>query len=516
MGWRMTRTSLLLLILLLLIAAPASAQNANAPQAGVVESVEVTGVSRDDLSPGLRRDLDALAGLPLNRDVASALALRIEAERPDVIAAIREMPQADGRVRVVFVVARVAQDSDLSANINARYIVERVEIAGMADERISQALRDDLQALVGRRLEEDEADRLAKRLKDEQPDYDVGRRVSRGKAPGQISVVFALKRSESSWWIPYNSEISKLVFHQDQGWSGALNLLMSGEHNNFGIGLVKGNNDDLVEEYSGFSLSAQNREVGTRRLGLGVKFARYTQEWKGATLDALSADPRIADPYRVRRTVEPVVTVALTRHIRVNAGVSASQLDPLPASTIAARHANAATASVMFSRGWRPQQPIDTGSRPPVRHRLDANYQVRAGRDGLDSDFIYTRHLARASYRFWHKNDTFLWDFHAGGISGRAPLFERFTLGDSMTLRGWNKYDLVPAGADRVVYQSAEYRFRGFAYFFDAGAIWSPGADRKLRLSTGLGYHTDHLVLTIGVPLNADKMRGRVILGVRF
>ena len=36
---------------------------------------------------------------------------------------------------------------------------------------------------------------------------------------------------------------------------------MSGDRNLFSIGLVKGNNDDLVEEYGGFSLRVQNREA---------------------------------------------------------------------------------------------------------------------------------------------------------------------------------------------------------------------------------------------------------------
>jgi hypothetical protein len=516
MGWRMTRTLLLSLILLALGATPVRAQDAPAPQAPVIESVELTGLSRDQLSPGLRRDLDALAGTPLNREAATALAMRIEAERPDVIAAIREVPQPDGRVRVVFVVAHVAEDSELAENINSRYLVERVEIEGIDERRISQALRDDLQKLVGRRLEDDEADALAKRLKTEQPDYDVSRQVSRGKEPGHIRVVFRLKRSESSWWIPYTSTPSKILYHSDQGWSTSIHPVISGEHNQFGIGLVLWNNDDLVEEYSGFSIYAENREAGTRRLGLGVSFLRYEQEWRTQTLDAIAISPEITAPYEVRLTVDPVVTVALTRNIRFKAGISASELDPLEGSDVGTRHANAATFSAGFGRGWRPQDSSDTHPRAPIRHRLDATYSVRAGKEGLDSDLVYTRQLTRASYRFEHKNNTFLADFLGGHISGRPPLFERFTLGDSSTLRGWDKYDITPAGATRVVHQSLEYRYKVFAYFFDLGSVWSAGEDVRLRLASGVGIHAKNSFLTIGVPLNADRMRAVVILGVRF
>jgi outer membrane protein assembly factor BamA len=151
-----------------------------------------------------------------------------------------------------------------------------------------------------------------------------------------------------------------------------------------------------------------------------------------------------------------------------------------------------------------------------MRHQLDASYQLRAGRDGLDSDFTYTRQLTRASYRIEHKNSLFLADFVGGHISGRPPLFERFTLGDSSTLRGWNKYELTPAGATRVVHQSVEYRYHGFAYFLDMGSVWSAGEDVRLRLASGVGFHFKHAFLTLGVPLNAERMRGVVILGMRY
>ena len=42
-------------------------------------------------------------------------------------------------------------------------------------------------------------------------------------------------------------------------------------------------------------------------------------------------------------------------------------------------------------------------------------------------------------------------------MNGRAPLFERFTLGDSRTLRGWSKFDVAPVGGSRVAHGSLEY-----------------------------------------------------------
>ena len=57
-------------------------------------------------------------------------------------------------------------------------------------------------------------------------------------------------------------------------------------------------------------------------------------------------------------------------------------------------------------------------------------------------------------------------------IAGRAPLFERFVLGNASTLRGWNKYELDPAGGNRMVHNSVEYRYGAFQAFYDTGAVW--------------------------------------------
>ena len=81
-----------------------------------------------------------------------------------------------------------------------------------------------------------------------------------------------------------------------------------------------------------------------------------------------------------------------------------------------------------------------------------------------------------------------------GGITGDAPLFERFTLGDSTTLRGWNKFDIAPAGGDRVFHQSLEYRYHGFGVFLDSGSVWNRNAEMRFRLSTrALAFRRDNV-----------------------
>src|SRR5262245_60673087 len=116
----------------------------------IIDSVDLSGLPRDSLSPGLRRELDTLTGEPLDRKRLSEIAARIEGEHPDVVAAVRYVARPDDRARVIVLVARISDDGSLAENINTRYTVESVEISGIPEAEVSRALRDRLQALVGR------------------------------------------------------------------------------------------------------------------------------------------------------------------------------------------------------------------------------------------------------------------------------------------------------------------------------------------------------------------------------
>src|SRR5688572_7227149 len=126
-----------LLLLFLVLSAPwqaayaqdidaraARAQDIEAREGAVIESVDLRGLPRDSLSPGLRRELDSLTGEALNRQRLTEIAARIEGELPDVVAAVRAVARPDDRARVIFLVARISDDRSLVQNINARYIVE--------------------------------------------------------------------------------------------------------------------------------------------------------------------------------------------------------------------------------------------------------------------------------------------------------------------------------------------------------------------------------------------------------
>ena len=501
------RTLALLLVLLTTPVPAAHAQEVDAPEGSLIASADVSGLSLDHLSPGLRQDITALAGQRLNRDRLSELAARIEGEQPDMVAAVRSVLRPDGEARVVFLVARISEDGDLASNINARYIVESVEIAGVPETHVSQALRNDLQALVGKRLDPDEAERLEERMIAELQGFDVKRRMSRGTEPGRIRLIFDVSKAEPPPWIRFAPSKSKFVYHATQGWSGVLDIPMSGRHNRVTVGLAFDNDDDLIEEYSGFGVRLESRKVATDRLGVSLEIAEWHQTWREATLLALASDPRIPGAYRTRLIVEPLATFAFSPHARVTGGVSISELESLSQSP-ESQMASAVVASFSYDQRWEPTSEL--------RHDLDASYQWRSGTDALGSDLVYKRHLGRARYQYGKGRSTVTAALSLGHITGQAPLFERFSLGDSSTLRGWNKYDIAPAGGDSMFHQSIEYAYRHFAFFLDTGSVWDSGTDARTRVSTGFGYHGDNAFVTLGFPLNADEVSATFMMGVRF
>jgi outer membrane protein assembly factor BamA len=302
---------------------------------------------------------------------------------------------------------------------------------------------------------------------------------------------------------------SKLVYHAQQGWSGVLDIPMtsSRSRHRFTAGVAFNDIDELIEEYSGFRLGFESRMIGTEKLGARLEFSRYNQTWEDATLSALASNPGIPEPYRNRLTFEPTATFAFNSNVRINGGVSLTEMESLMHSP-SSQTANAWVAGIGADRRWQ--------SRNDVHQRVEGSYQLRAAVEGLGSDLVYTRHTGQARYQFDQGRSTAITSLTLGYLSGDAPLFERFSLGNSSTLRGWDKYDIAPAGGERMFHSSVEYRYSHVAVFFDTGSVWDRNTDSKLRYSTGFGIHGDNFFLTLGFPLNADDSGPIFMTGVRF
>jgi hypothetical protein len=503
-GAAMKILPLVALVLALSLAA-AHAQETEPPDGTRIVSALVSGLEADRLSPGLREDINKLAGTPLNRQLLRELASRLEAEQPKYIAAVRVSPDPEG-ARVVFVVAPVLEQPR-DADINTRYVVEDVEIKGIPERDLSQPLRDDLHALVGKPLDGDEADGLVARLKSAFPDRDVRRRTVRGSQRGQIKVIFDVYRAEWARWLRFEPANADAIYHSDQGWGANLPLSMTGGDVRVMPMFAIDVGDELIEEFSGFAVRVETRKLVSERFGLFFEWSTFDQTWRDRTLAALAVDSRIPAPYRNRMSVTPLLKFAITPQITVGGGVRITELDPLVEPGQSAM-ANAAIGSVSFSElSRRGQNP---------RHDYEAAFTVHAGTRALESDLVYERYDGQANYVYrWGRHEVRASGM-AGSISGNAPLFERFSLGDSRTLRGWDKYDIAPAGGDRMFHASFEYQYQGLGVFVDAGSVWDRGLDSKLRVSTGVTFNPGPVFFTVGFPLNTDEFRAVFMMGLRF
>jgi hypothetical protein len=407
---------------------------------------------------------------------------------------------------VVFVMGRPRQD-ERDDNVNQRYIVEGAGFVGVPDAEISDAMRDDLQAVIGTRLDSEEAARLARRIERELSGYDVSRRIERGSERGRIRLVYEARRREPPPWLPFQDLRSNVVYHSRHGWGSFLDLGLGDRTIRVTPLAAINDSEQLIEEISGYGLRFESRKLGTRRLGASLEWSTFDQDWRGATRDALASRPDIPGLYSERTTFTPLMKVALTPDLSVAAGVSITELEPLQAVG-ESRMANAAIAAIRYGRRWRPD-----GS--DAEQRVEAGFGIRAGSRRLESDLAYTRYLGQGSYSHELGRHHLQVSGMAGGITGQAPLFERFTLGDSATLRGWDKYEIAPAGGDRVLHASLEYRYAGAGLFLDLGTVWDTANARRLRSSAGFSFQAGPAFLTVGFPLNTGRMTAIVTLGLR-
>jgi hypothetical protein len=488
--------------------AQALAQQIEPPDGTRIASAVVSGINPERLSPGLRGDIDTLAGAALDRERLRALAARIETEQPRYVAAVRATLDSDGAARVVFIVARIPGPGE-GTNVNARHVVEDVELRGVRDDEVSADLRAALQGLAGRQFDPDEADQLETRLRDALPEHHVSRRSVRGSQPGRITLVFDVRRADWARWLRFEPQDANLIFHSKQGWGASLPLSFSSDTLLISPTFAIDIGDELIEEYGGFSLRIESRRVGSERLGAYLEWSTFDQTWREPTLSALAVSSGGPEPYRNRTSLTPMLKFAITRQLSVAGGVRVTELDPLSeAEGLPSQMANAAIGSVTFSE----RSP----SRRRPRHQVDASLTAIAGTEALESDLVYRRYVGQAGYVFRQAHHEVRVTGMGGRTSGNAPLFERFSLGDSRTLRGWNKYDIAPAGGDRMFHASLEYSFRALGLFLDAGSVWDAGTDRRVRFATGLTATPGPAFFTVGFPLNTSEFGAVFTMGVRF
>jgi outer membrane protein assembly factor BamA len=146
----------------------------------------------------------------------------------------------------------------------------------------------------------------------------------------------------------------------------------------------------------------------------------------------------------------------------------------------------------------------------------DAGYSLRAATNLLGGDFAYSRHQGDVAYVYSWGRSQILDNLTAGVIDGRAPLFERFILGNSTFLRGWNRFELDPLGGSRVVANTVEYRYRLLDVFYDNGAIWDQGQAAVLRHSLGVGVRQNGLYAALAFPIREGHIEPVFMVGMNY
>jgi hypothetical protein len=406
------------------------------------------------------------------------------------------------------------QDSEF--NVNTRYTVETIKISGDGwttdpvadrDGKISSGLRKEIAALIGNKLNPVALDDLAHRLRKEFHARTVEHHVLRGKSPEYVQVIFDVKLPPTK----FDVSVPKFVYNSRQGWSGAVEGTISDKRNGLTFGLVS-DGDDLVERYTGLVARYENTHLGTDRVRLRFQFESYHDQWNNSTLGLIpsATAAMFADTsgvYRTRQNFEPVATIVLAKPLTLSFGASFERFqEQFPAA-----HPEAANALITTLRYHRRLEGSEN------QQDVDAGYALRAATKTLGSDFVYGRHHFQVRYQLTHGKHTVVDDLTAGVISGQAPLFERYVLGNSSTLRGWNKYELDPLGGNRMVHNSVEYRYGVFQVFYDAGAIWDSGETTAVpRHSIGVGLRQGSFSLAMAFPVREGRVEPILMVGMNY
>jgi outer membrane translocation and assembly module TamA len=397
-----------------------------------------------------------------------------------------------------------AANQQPDTNVNSRYTVESVEVSGVAESKISKALHDDMQKMVGEKYNQDAAHKLADRLRKELTFYSVEVKVKRGDKPDCVKVIF---EAERTWWKRFEIAVPPVVYESKEGLSYTFDLPIDFRHASLIFGLTD-SADELLERNTGIRLGFEDWKLGTDRIQLRVDFDSYHQTFNQATQVALATASNVPGVYRERQDFAPALSVIPWHDLKLSIGTSFERFQIQYPQTHT-QTAYAGTAGIQFRHIVRTQSHS--------RHDIRATYSLRTATRALSSDYVYARHFATVDYTVSKGRNLFGVHLQGGLITGTAPLFERFSLGNSLALRGWNKFDVAPLGGTRLAYGSLEYRYRPFQFFYDVGTVYDPGRPAQVRHGLGVGIATkDGFFASLAVPVRLHNVVPMFMLGFRF
>ena len=491
------------------------------PPNATIESVDFSGLDESRLSAELRADLQRLNGQPYNAQTIDSLTQDIQVEFPDYIAAATTQPgtQPD-RVRLVVLVRKISDNDALKNNINSRYIVDAVEFEGI-QIRISDDLNMEFQKLAGQNVDTAALNKLAERLQRENFSVVVNWKLRRSSQPQHVNVVYEARKAKNT--LTFN--VLRGTYHSRQGFGGQI-FGMQYTYTPVGtLSLSMWNSaDEYIERYAGYR-AGYSVGMDPLRLRFSVDYSSFRSQWKTNTLEADRLSPQSPGLYRLRDTLSgqismsyPITAFSL---IRGSAKMEFTELQ-MQTPTMGFQKSNVLRGSFAYNyNGSTSVFVMD-------RIQFNWSYDGAAGTAAIDSDFIYSRHETKADFSYARGPHAILGNFQAGRIGGTAPMYERFSIGNAKTLRGWNKYEINPLGGDRMVYGSAGYRYKVITAFYDVGSVWEEDEDNIVRQSVGFRLAKRRcmnlLILpnpacfsaTVGFPINGGDASPSFILGMGF
>ena len=397
-------------------------------------------------------------------------------------------------------------------NINSRYTVESISFLGQHHYRLSTTALEEMHRLIGARLSTDALNRLARRIRNELRATQVTFKLARGGERNHVKVLLEVDKRKSN----FDLSIPTFAYNSRQGWTGVAETATTIGANTFTVGALS-DGDTLTERFTGLKARYDRLALGTDRIRLGFEFDSYHELYDRATLIALDETPSSslgAGAYRSRMNFEPSATFVLAKPLTLTVGFSFEQLEP-QVSAARSESANAVVNTLRYHQRWEISDATN--------QELDAGYNLRAATRLLSSDLPYTRHEVNVRYDYRHEHQSVEVTLVAGMIYGNAPLFERFVLGNSSTLRGWNKYDLDPLGGNRVVHGSVTYGYHIMRVFYDTGSVWDQGKSPEAKHSAGIGvlsglgiFKKGAFLLAVAFPIRQGRADPVFIAGMNF
>jgi outer membrane protein assembly factor BamA len=388
----------------------------------------------------------------------------------------------------------VAFENTSSINVNSRYRIERISIQS-GSLAVPQALQRELDRLVGRPYRTQTMDALERRIRSEFPGFAISRKVAKGEKQDQIRVQFVLERSRK--YLDFN--LPRMTFHSEQNFTFAATADLNLRSTSTSFGFIS-DNDERVERFDGF------RGAFIAPLAKNLRIAFLAEAYQSEFEEPSS------EFYHSRTNFEPTLIYTLAPGLELRGGFSFNNFEfQVPAVRNQAAHAVITT--LRYSKQWQ----LGLAS----TQKLEAGYSLRAAARFLGSDFHYRRHLGEARLTFASGNSekpkaTLAFSSMIGAIDGRAPVLDRFVLGNTKTLRGWNRHDIAPLGADRVIHFSADGRYRFVRAVYDTGTVWNAGRPKVLRHSAGLGFVVSGITAMVAIPMRSSSIEPIFMVGMNF